>query len=241
MSDSNLKPFVAGLAVCASVVLGVQLAIHGAVTSDGKGTTRILGVLYDFQTLVGGMLALGAAWWTIMTMEKTDRAAARRHDQQMSLTLRADRLAVERAIHPQLRSLRGVHAELIEFRRHMLARNTFQAQIEFIVWSDFAHAIFVDLKEAVERDQLVEGTKLFDGLLTYKLHWVRERACRAVQALAPIQAERMWGKRFAKFREAEQEIGNLYRDISALVEELPVVITMMEETGARYNVKVPHC
>lgn len=61
--------------------------------------------LYNYQTLITGILAVGAAGLTINQMRSDDKAAQRRHEQQTSLTLRADALKVDRVFDPHVRNL----------------------------------------------------------------------------------------------------------------------------------------
>lgn len=51
----------------------------------------------DFQTIIGGFLAVFAAWWTVSTMEKADQAAQTRHNQILEATVFRDKRALLRA------------------------------------------------------------------------------------------------------------------------------------------------
>lgn len=74
-------------------------AIFGeARTVEGQfGGDSWRNFLYDFQTLIGGLFAVFAAWWTVDMMRLTDQAAQRRHDQIIEATIFRDKRALSRA------------------------------------------------------------------------------------------------------------------------------------------------
>lgn len=59
-------------------------------------------ILFDFQTLIGGGLAVFAAWWTVGAMEKADQAAQVRHNQIIEATVFREKRALLRAEHHML-------------------------------------------------------------------------------------------------------------------------------------------
>lgn len=82
---------------CVSVILIMSIlppAFFGS--HDGGGWTFIK----DFQTLITGFAAVGAAAATILVMVKTDAEQERRHRDIVRLSLRPDRLRIERMLNP---------------------------------------------------------------------------------------------------------------------------------------------
>lgn len=61
--------------------------------------------LYDFQSLIGGILAIVAAAFTVLQMRLSDERSERRHKEILQLQLRSDGLRLERmyfSLHPYL-------------------------------------------------------------------------------------------------------------------------------------------
>ncbi|WP_349041360.1 hypothetical protein [Agrobacterium sp. SORGH_AS 787] len=95
-----LGAFVLIVTIIPPVLIGAPREIEGQ-----KGGDPWRNIIFDFQTLITGLLAVGAATWTVATMEKTDRRAEERHRQLVNLSVRADRLRVERLMVPALSQL----------------------------------------------------------------------------------------------------------------------------------------
>lgn len=227
-----------GVAVLAALLLPIFFG-EAPTRTDRQGGDAWRNWIYDFQTVIGGALALAAAWWTVRTMEATEAAAAARHAQQMDLTLRRDRLAVERAVYPQTDSLSGAAHHFNEFKRRILSLNTFEGQIEAIVrecW--FLDYLCEDLLDVLNREQLIEGSRLFDGILAYKLHWLREQT-EAVEAeidgisehgkyMDPTGVLRIDGVR--------ERLEICYGRLMEMPEEIPVIVEMMHGAADHYGV-----
>ncbi|QND45326.1 hypothetical protein HB780_06140 (plasmid) [Rhizobium lusitanum] len=139
--------------------------------------------LYNYQTLITGILALVAAGLTIMQMRKSDKeangrherarddaldnekAAQRRHVQLFDLSLRRDARLVDRAVNPQLEDLRKVAQEV----------GTIFAAVTslFDQGGYFAgHKAEMDktvglVVEIIERPQVKEAEALFDGKMIF--------------------------------------------------------------------------
>ncbi len=95
------RAYFVALAIVIATAVFVLIFTGEARTLDGSSDNFFRNVMYDFQTLITGVLALGAAWWTVHTMQIADVKANRRHEQAMELGLRGDRLRIERALNPQ--------------------------------------------------------------------------------------------------------------------------------------------
>ena len=93
------------LILVAAVILPVLFGAPRQI-GDQEGGDPWRNIIFDFQTLLTGLLAVGAASWTVMTMERTDKEAERRHRQLVQLNLRADRLRIDRLVFPSLQDLK---------------------------------------------------------------------------------------------------------------------------------------
>lgn len=73
----------------------------------------------EWETLATGFLAIGAAFYTVRGMRAVDKQHQKRHDQLYALTLRADRLAVDRAVTriDELETLRDYAPDISEYQK----------------------------------------------------------------------------------------------------------------------------
>ena len=70
--------------------------------ADRTGGSAWRNVVFDFQTLLTGVLAVLAAFITVTVMVDTERKQAERHDQLMEISNRRDRLLIARAVDPKV-------------------------------------------------------------------------------------------------------------------------------------------
>jgi len=194
----------------------------------------------DYQTLITGLAAVGAATWTISVMEKTDARQGERHAQLVELSLRSDRLAVERAVYPQVLGLSQAGYAFARLKTEMLKINTLRGQLGLIVQEAYwVETSCRDLVALLERAQLVEGSRLFDGILTYKLHWLRENSKEAQALLETFsRGSRYTAPSFAlDDQDGYFRVNYLYGQIIKLADELPVIVELLSATAKRYGVE----
>lgn len=75
--------------------------------------------LKDYQTLIAGFMAVGAAWWTVKRMQRDDENAYIRHQETIKEGRKKDKLAVARfntAVLTQLGYVRGAVTKFIQER-----------------------------------------------------------------------------------------------------------------------------
>lgn len=206
-------------------------------TREGESSWRTF--IFEFQTLIAGGLAVGAAWWTVKTMENTDVAAANRHAEQMDLVLRKDKLSVERAVNPQILALESTAYHWNELRANMLKENTYYGQLAYIVANAWIlHDLSSSLAKLLQTDQVKEGSKLFDGILTYKLVWLHERA-EEIASFSSHFPEKLFGYQIddaLNDQSTYKHAGIVYGAISKVSNEIPVVAGLMRATAKRYGV-----
>lgn len=89
------------LVAAAIIVVGmlVVISVHGVATdptpNDPNHPDLWYMFIYRFQTLIGGLLAVGAAFITIRQMRKTDERADKRHEAFMELQIRPVKQGLE--------------------------------------------------------------------------------------------------------------------------------------------------
>lgn len=158
--DSKLQSASIVVAAIAGIFLGM------AIASFDKS---LVVWSKDWQTLITGVLAVFAAGWTVMQMAATDITAERRHNQLYALSIRADRLRVERATIPWTekarecaKAARRETRDINKMRKSDLA-TTFMGEVTLI-----GPAIVLALFEEVDGAASIDGAKdLFDADLAY--------------------------------------------------------------------------
>lgn len=125
--------------------------------------------IYDFQTLIAGILAVGAAGWTVVTMEKTDREAANRHSQLVELQLRPDSLRIQRMVFPAYYDLLGSRRIMALFDCEAI-ESRFDTDPTVLIEDIDRIRKCAAIAEAVFRiEAVVKASDLFGGRLTHNL------------------------------------------------------------------------
>ncbi|RVJ75110.1 hypothetical protein [Sinorhizobium medicae] len=162
---------------------------------DRSGGDAWRNTIYDFQTLFTGLAAVAAAAMTILVMERTDARQEERHRELVQLSLRADRLRISRAVHPQLDEL-PYFFEDIDQLCHAFTGDP--SKIRKSIYDDppqYAR-IIKNLLVFMNRTDFREARPLFDGDTAYAY----DRIIDASEHL-----DKLWGG-------YEQQIRNQLRD-----------------------------
>lgn len=166
-------------------------------------------LLYRWQTLLGGILAIAAAWLTIRQMRAGDIANELRHKENVQLALRGELNTIKRALHPQAISLK-VAAFGLSTDYEYLVRMLGLDQVLSRTTTDYtAHEVMYDSRaaksammmhapnlrinataalEALTRPQFVEAERVFDGPTCLSANEARElaqRFLRVTKSFAP--------------------------------------------------------
>ncbi|MGV1904126.1 hypothetical protein [Agrobacterium cavarae] len=89
-----LCALVLAMAILPPVFFGASREIDSQ-----RGGDPIRNIIFDFQTLITGILAVGAALLTVKQSQEVDQRQQRRHDELFDLQVRPDRLRLARAYH----------------------------------------------------------------------------------------------------------------------------------------------
>lgn len=203
--------------------------------------------VYNYQTLITGILAVGAAWRTIKQMQETDRAAydrhfqaredalnaersaQKRHEELQDLSLRRDRLLVDRAVEPQLLELASAMGRIGEIADGLSTgvnppeylRDGVRSFLTAIEW----------IMEILNRQQIKDAMPLFDGTTLFFRNLALERAdeMQAVlsDALEVYQSLRVDEASYRPFIESLQRLSSdvydhvdgFYRGLESLRKE----------------------
>ncbi|EHS51519.1 hypothetical protein PDO_1910 [Rhizobium sp. PDO1-076] len=179
----KLVVVVAAATILPAVLFGEARTVDGQAGGDPWRNFFL-----DFQTLVGGALAVFAAWLTVDKMESTDLRAQKRHEELVQLSLRADRLSIERLLFPQLSELRVIYKrlkqiELPELDNDFTVENDFPS-INYYRASYFAafeaNPLVTELEKLLARPTWVSAERLFTGQMSFHVQILGE-------LLAPLQ------------------------------------------------------
>lgn len=150
---------IAALTILLSTMFGEPRKVDG---ETGGGFLR--NFVFDFQTLFTGILAVGAATWTVLTMDRTDARSEKRHRELVAISMRGEFRALERAMNPQREEL-----ELV-LQRISNGDTKFDAQMTSWDWMRRASAEYfydiLQMRDILKRPQIVEGAIYFDGTLS---------------------------------------------------------------------------
>ncbi|KQY45329.1 hypothetical protein ASD46_09420 [Rhizobium sp. Root491] len=205
----------------------------------GKSEPPIRRWLYDFQGLVGGILALAAGVITIVQMRSTDREAADRHNEAMRHAREGNKNALERALNPTVRSLCSVKYYLDTAEKAVRSRNTFELQKEELLNNSWlVGTAYRDTLEALNREQFVVGSALFPGMLAYKVAYLKKLVENDLEFLRTL--ENHFGRGFHNLpnRQVRQRLDDCYGPFFEMTVLLPEVITMMEEIASKHDISV---
>ncbi len=212
--------------------------------SKENGTSCLRDFLSEFQTLITGLAAVIAASATIYVMHRTDAAQEARHKELVQLTLRSDRLSVERALIPQAAELQRI-LMAIDFgisratnRRHGEDFREGAAELA----GNLSRALTL-CEKVINRQAFIDGSKLFDGHLAASTdHFRRElesRRNRCHDAIGPLN----FGRSDAE-APAWSEINidtlalKIIRDSSEISNDLEGMIEGFRRLSRAYHVQI---
>ncbi len=140
---------------------------YGIIVDFGKS---LLGVpiqdpwrkwVYDYQSLIGGLLAIVAASATVAQMMRSEAENNKRHRQLIDLQLRPDRLRIERMLVPQRGNLWSVYIDLLALKE---PTGDFEEVSTFVEHLKKLNSI---MSNQVYSDAWKASSDLFDGNLNH--------------------------------------------------------------------------
>ncbi|MBP1844782.1 hypothetical protein J2046_003049 [Rhizobium petrolearium] len=144
--------------------------------------------LYDFQTLITGILAVSAAGATVWQMRATDRENERRHRQLVTVSLRSDRLSIERMLIPQFGELKILYKDLKNAPGFEGPSDGIEDIEAVVAYAKEGRRMFNGVEKVIDRPHWAAAEKLFGGLLTFRLVELRERLERAQTEMRQLGA-----------------------------------------------------
>ncbi|RVJ42371.1 hypothetical protein [Sinorhizobium medicae] len=231
--DPSLHPAVVACALIAAAV--IMLA---SLTGDGKSLEAWVN---RYQTLITGFFAIAAAYLTVRQMRNSDAESERRHAELVGLSLRSDKLRVERALVPQAAELLTAAERLHEMTEFLRSDHKPDLGARFCRNAFHISELVDEIYDVLERDQLHEASELFDGYTARSYDKIR-RNCRwlkePLQRISESQAE-PWTSPDEFARQDDYVDGNiglwqLYLD--EIMGQLPRFLSGLNALGERYGV-----
>lgn len=228
----RLAALVFAAAILLPLVFGSSRIIEGQTGGDGWRN-----FIFDFQTLLTGILAIAAAWWNITVMRAVDRESDRRHKETLEKGKIEETRIIERAVNPQIAHI-NAGLEIIRMqKRQMLSINTLEGQLDRLATLAPVLAFFIrNLEDALSRQQIQEGMRFFDGELTYQISALRRRVTEAVKAVEVIEKRGLG--RTPLVENADFAVSDLYRFFTRGEEDIVAVLEGLKSKAARYNVDI---
>lgn len=154
----------------------------------GNETNCFWGFLYDFQTLITGLLAVGAATVAVWQSRKIDALQHRRHNQLVALSIRPDYLILDRAYVPVEEILDNVIEEMKAIIQALtkapekMWQRVVNDPIEFI-------SIFQRATSTLELEEIKAAMPLFDGETAMVYSKARMKSKHLVSFFQQMQRE----------------------------------------------------
>lgn len=228
-----LFAFVVCVSILAPLVFGDARVVEGEAGGDSWRN-----FIYDFQTLLTGVLAIAAAWWNVTAMKASDSKNDRRHKEVLERSRGEQARIVERAVNPQAAQLRGCLDFFKRQKSDILQINTFAGQIDRLdIMVPVMEYCIGRLDDALARRQFEEGMRLFDGELTYQIDLLRKNVAGATQA-AKIAMQDRYKRAASPTSQAYFAKSDLYRFMVRAEGDIASVLDGLKKIAAKYEVDV---
>ncbi|MBB3916186.1 hypothetical protein [Rhizobium fabae] len=161
--DGKIRRKILLTAVIAAATGLLLPSIFGQPRIGNAGGDPWRNFIYDFQTLIAGFFAVGAAFVTFHQMQRFDARSEKRHEEQIKLALRPDVLRMQRANSPSVETMREWRDDMrrisSKWRPDHLQEDTIPARGTIIGLAD-------GFEEEISRPTFQEATHLFSGKMT---------------------------------------------------------------------------
>ena len=229
----RLAALVFAAAILLPLLFGSSRIVEGQSGGDGWRN-----FIYDFQTLLTGILAIAAAWWNVSAMKAADASSDKRHNEVLEKARLDQQRIIERVVNPQTAQMRTASVILGMHKRTIMKVNTLEGQLERISISvhmmDF---IITQLADIISRPQLREGMRLFDGEVTYKIHALEKRIEKAKEAATKVY-ERREEDDFGFMKKPARELDVLYGFMTRSEDEIEEVLEGLKGIASQYGVEI---
>ncbi|THV15395.1 DUF1345 domain-containing protein [Rhizobium rhizophilum] len=178
----------------------------------------------DFQTIIGGFLAVFAAWWTVSTMEKADQAAQTRHDQIIEATVFRDKRVLLRAKNHILENISNAKSFCSYFTQRNVAEIRAERPKTVTIRYNNALTFVAKLNKAFSDQDWIDAKYLLEPSLIAPCVEL-QNACDQFHWLSPSKEERFAPEFSPTDDQLEWLVGNNSILIVELSEQLEKALT----------------
>lgn len=230
------KLFIYTLLIGALMVLGVVIYEGDSILAWLNGDNPFVGFINKFQTLISGVIALIAALLTVRAMMQSDAKQDRRHTITTKLSLRRDRLLVQRACDPQIEELRSSAIRFKDFRDYLvnIERGGLPPYFSEIKGHEGIRSIVMDVQEIVGRKQLDDVIVLMDAKCIRSLQRVPD-ACKVLLQTCDLIEKKVASPSDISDSAAVHLNQQLIVDINSLVAQIMALHGALEELQVNYE------
>lgn len=187
MKRPSVSPFAVAILVIICIFVFIPIIFLDR-TSDALARW-----VFDYQTLIGGLFAIAAAYVTVVHMRASDYDNDRRHEDLLALSSRAERLLVDRAF-------ARVAYRRAQIERLQLPKANLQASDSFEQWCQRILEIMPECMAArdraeetlafLKREEVRGCESLFDGAMMAAHEEVRLAAQSLVARFGEVTSAR---------------------------------------------------
>lgn len=142
--------------------------------------------VYQFQTLITGLLAVAAAYLAINQSRAVELSSERRHQQLIELTLRPVRLMIDRTVFPMVEYIEDA-LEDIEQLKHSISQD--EGAWILMIHRDEVKRNILSWHEIVHNDQLDIAKDYFEGHMVHALARARSATAALIARMSIIDME----------------------------------------------------
>ncbi|AYM56350.1 hypothetical protein At1D132_03330 [Agrobacterium fabrum] len=186
--DQKTRLWVLVVLVVVTALLGPIFLSEPSSVFDQTAGGGWRDIIYDFQTLFTGILAIGAAAFTIIQSRIIEERQQIRHEQLFDLQVRPDKLRIARAY---------AHFDILRLQREACPRWSPEAMLNRLVeigeFTDNDRSEIARIKTfcniiglELTRDELVGAKDLFDGPLHTQLNLLNYNLDAVLRSLEPL-------------------------------------------------------
>ncbi|TCU35426.1 DUF1109 domain-containing protein [Rhizobium azibense] len=202
--------------------------------------------VFNYQTLITGIAAVVAAFFTIRQISETDSRQERRHNELVKLQMRPDRLCMERAINPQLEHIRYINTKLraYDFGLESFAEMKGAPEWHWLtkVSQDWIEDL-TGLQEIIKRPQFRDALYLFDGRTTHAIYDLEAFLPSALEALQKHRRfESDFDPNISEHEEYDQNFTSIFEKLSVgfvfITLGAVTLADLMRLAAAEYDIEI---
>ncbi|MGO7593764.1 hypothetical protein [Rhizobium leguminosarum] len=184
--SKQMSPHSRGAIIVCGFVVAFMATLPPVAFGGPSGALATF--INQYQTLITGIAAVGAAYLTVRQMRATDSEAQRRHEEIAQLMIRADKLRIERMLFPQFAELRVLYKQLRDMKFPSPLDDSPEALRQLEDLKQPGQVIALDIGKIIGRESWTSATDLYGGLLTEDIRKLRDAITGLYQVAVKAEA-----------------------------------------------------